>query len=78
MSSGRSLPQSNLGVQVGIQSSINHEEPDIVSIIKIQRIKRAGHVVKMNEDRNTLKKSSMLHELAHEERAGQILDELMV
>ncbi|GFY19701.1 uncharacterized protein TNCV_4648731 [Trichonephila clavipes] len=55
----------------------SHKESDIVNIIKIQRIKWAGYVIRMNEDRNTLKKSSVLNQLAHEERAGQISDGLM-
>ncbi|GFS95163.1 uncharacterized protein TNCV_2705091 [Trichonephila clavipes] len=53
----------------------SYEESDIVNFIKIQRIKWADHVIRMNEDRTT-KMFSMLNQLAHEERAGQILDGL--
>ncbi|GFX57516.1 hypothetical protein TNCV_3051661 [Trichonephila clavipes] len=51
-------------------------ESDTVNFMKLQRIKWAGHVVRMEENRTT-KKSSMPNQLAHEERAGQILDGLM-
>ncbi|GFX73032.1 uncharacterized protein TNCV_1704341 [Trichonephila clavipes] len=54
----------------------SYKESNIVNFIKIQRIKWAGHVITMNEDRTT-KKSSMLNQLAHEERASQISDGLM-
>ncbi|GFW39420.1 hypothetical protein TNCV_1834031 [Trichonephila clavipes] len=54
----------------------SYNESDIVNFIKIQRIKREGLVVRMHEDRTT-KKSSMLNQLAHDERAGQTLDRLM-
>ncbi|GFV65494.1 uncharacterized protein TNCV_1737311 [Trichonephila clavipes] len=33
----------------------SYKESDIVNFIKIQRIKRAGHVIRMNEDRTTKK-----------------------
>ncbi|GFU07360.1 uncharacterized protein TNCV_2130701 [Trichonephila clavipes] len=39
----------------------SYKESDIVNFIKIQRIKWAGHVFRMNEDHTTLKKSSMLN-----------------
>ncbi|GFV87124.1 hypothetical protein TNCV_5113421 [Trichonephila clavipes] len=55
----------------------SYKEFDIANFIKIQQIKWAGHVVRMDEDRTT-KKSSMPYELAHgEEKSGQILDGLM-
>ncbi|GFX27722.1 uncharacterized protein TNCV_3662091 [Trichonephila clavipes] len=38
-----------------ILSSINHKESNIVNFIKIQRIKWAGHVVRMDENRTTKK-----------------------
>ncbi|GFU45030.1 uncharacterized protein TNCV_4235271 [Trichonephila clavipes] len=47
----------------------SYKESDIVNFFKIQQIKWAGHVVRMNEDRTT-KKSSMLNQLAHEEGNG--------
>ncbi|GFY10519.1 uncharacterized protein TNCV_2565471 [Trichonephila clavipes] len=47
----------------------SYKESDVVNFIKIQRIKWTGHVIRMNEDRTT-KKSSMLNQLSHEERAG--------
>ncbi|GFX18420.1 hypothetical protein TNCV_4307201 [Trichonephila clavipes] len=59
-----------------ISSSINHKESDIVNFIKIQQIKWVGHIVRMDENRTT-KKSSMLNQLAQEERTGKILDGLM-
>ncbi|GFU74535.1 uncharacterized protein TNCV_550741 [Trichonephila clavipes] len=55
----------------------SYKESDIVNFIKIQLIKGAGHVIRMNEDRTTLKMSSILNQLVHEERAGQMLDGLM-
>ncbi|GFU82040.1 uncharacterized protein TNCV_517201 [Trichonephila clavipes] len=33
----------------------SYKESDIVNFIKLQRIKRAGHVIRMNEDRTTKK-----------------------
>ncbi|GFU68406.1 uncharacterized protein TNCV_3077941 [Trichonephila clavipes] len=36
-------------------SSINHKESDIVNFIKIQRIKWADHVVRIDEERTTKK-----------------------
>ncbi|GFY27318.1 hypothetical protein TNCV_2069381 [Trichonephila clavipes] len=54
----------------------SNKESDIVTFIIIQRIKWAGHVVRMDENR-TIKKSSMPNQFAHEERADQILDGFM-
>ncbi|GFT07663.1 uncharacterized protein TNCV_4045911 [Trichonephila clavipes] len=54
----------------------SYKESDIVNFIKIQRIKWAGHAIRMNEDRAT-KKSSMVNQLVYEEKAGQISDGLM-
>ncbi|GFT11914.1 uncharacterized protein TNCV_2319341 [Trichonephila clavipes] len=54
----------------------SYKESDIVNFIKICQNKWAGHVIRMNENRTT-KKSSMLNQLAHEERAGKISDGLM-
>ncbi|GFV53238.1 uncharacterized protein TNCV_1065971 [Trichonephila clavipes] len=54
----------------------SYKESDIVNFIKIQRIKWAGPVVRMGEN-HTTKKSSMPNQLAHQEKAGQILDGLM-
>ncbi|GFV71976.1 uncharacterized protein TNCV_2459091 [Trichonephila clavipes] len=53
-----------------------YKESDIVNVVKIQPIKWADHVIRMNED-HPLKMSSMLNQLAHEERAGQISGGLM-
>ncbi|GFX12930.1 hypothetical protein TNCV_3659261 [Trichonephila clavipes] len=50
----------------------------MVNFIQIQRIKWTGHVVRMDEDRTTKRKSSMPNQLAHGEKAGQILDGLMI
>ncbi|GFW27426.1 integrase catalytic domain-containing protein [Trichonephila clavipes] len=53
----------------------SYKESDIVNSIKIQRIKWAGHAIRMNEDRTTKKVFNA--QPSHEERAGQILDGLM-
>ncbi|GFX32029.1 uncharacterized protein TNCV_4098801 [Trichonephila clavipes] len=55
----------------------SYKESDIINFIKMRRTKWAGHVVRMNEDRTIKKKSSMFNQLAHEERACQIVDGLM-
>ncbi|GFT29769.1 uncharacterized protein TNCV_4891691 [Trichonephila clavipes] len=53
-----------------------YKEYDIVGSIKIQRIKWAGHAVRMDEDRTT-KKVFNDNQLTNEKRGGQILDGLM-
>ncbi|GFX59899.1 hypothetical protein TNCV_4984121 [Trichonephila clavipes] len=82
-----SLPQINLGVQ-GIQENgtgrrrsnlelcLSYKEYDIVNFIKVQRIKWADHVVRMEEDRTT-KLSSMPNQLTNGIKVDQILDGLM-
>ncbi|GFW63301.1 hypothetical protein TNCV_3477171 [Trichonephila clavipes] len=55
----------------------SHKESEIVNVIKLQRIKWEGHLVRMDED-CTPKKVSMHNQLAKKGRAGQILDGLMV
>ncbi|GFX71348.1 hypothetical protein TNCV_2453591 [Trichonephila clavipes] len=52
-----------------------YKESDIANLIKIQRIKWADHVVRIDEDLTT-KKFSMPNQLEHGERAGQNLDGL--
>ncbi|GFX43024.1 hypothetical protein TNCV_436401 [Trichonephila clavipes] len=54
----------------------SYKESDIVNVIKIQPMKSAGHVARMDKECTT-KKSSMPNQLSHEERAGHILDGLM-
>ncbi|GFU92235.1 uncharacterized protein TNCV_1509601 [Trichonephila clavipes] len=56
----------------------SYKESDTVNFFKIQQIKWAGHVIRMKDSAIFLKKSSMLNQLAHEDRAGQILDRLMI
>ncbi|GFV59859.1 uncharacterized protein TNCV_4739871 [Trichonephila clavipes] len=42
----------------------SYKESDIVCFVQIQRIKWAGHVIRIND--HTAKKSSMLNQWAHE------------
>ncbi|GFX46846.1 hypothetical protein TNCV_4039921 [Trichonephila clavipes] len=56
---------------------LSYKGSDIVNFIKIQRIKWADHVIRIDEDRTTKKSLQCSNQLAHEERAGQTLDGLM-
>ncbi|GFV56082.1 uncharacterized protein TNCV_4524041 [Trichonephila clavipes] len=54
----------------------SYKESDIVNFIKIQRIKWAGHAVRMNKNRTT-KKVFNAQPISPRERADQILNGLM-
>ncbi|GFT92480.1 uncharacterized protein TNCV_1053801 [Trichonephila clavipes] len=54
----------------------SYKEPDIVNFIKVQRIKWAGHIVRMDED-HTTKKVFNAKPIGTRRKGSQILDGLM-
>ena len=53
------------------------KEPNIVTYIKVKRLARAGHLVRMNNDR-TLKKYSTANQMEQEVLEGRNFDGRMV